>query len=471
MLFCSLYFLFVFLPICLFIYYIVPNRYKNIILLLFSILFYTWGEPKFILILLLINYICYILGLAINFFDSKKKYKCKRIMFILSISFILLVLIYFKYSQFFIENVNKIFSTNFIFKSIHMPIGISFFTFQIISYLVDLYRKKIKIQKSYLKFSLYILFFPQLIAGPVIQYSSIEKYLENRKIDLSKIALGIEKFIIGLGKKVIIANQLNIITTSIFNDISLCNYSSIILLIGIVSYTFEIYFDFSGYSDMAIGLSKFFGFDLDENFNYPYISKSITDFWKRWHISLSNFFKEYVYIPLGGNQVGKIRWIINMFVVWILTGLWHGAAWNFIIWGIYYCILLVLEKTCLRKIMNRIPNLIKFIITFILINIGWMIFRFNNLNDLMTVLFSVITNNGNVEFLSFLDKNPNVIFALPHIVLALLFSTPYIKKLNNHFINNRVYIILKIVILIIIFIVAVSYIVSFNYNSFIYFEF
>ena len=471
MLFCSLYFLFVFLPICLFIYYIVPNRYKNIILLLFSILFYTWGEPKFILILLLINYICYILGLAINFFDSKKKYKCKKIMFILSISFILLVLIYFKYSQFFIENVNKIFSTNFIFKSIHMPIGISFFTFQIISYLVDLYRKKIKIQKSYLKFSLYILFFPQLIAGPVIQYSSIEKYLENREIDLSKIALGIEKFIIGLGKKVIIANQLNIITTSIFNDISLCNYSSIILLIGIVSYTFEIYFDFSGYSDMAIGLSKFFGFDLNENFNYPYISKSITDFWKRWHISLSNFFKEYVYIPLGGNQVGKIRWIINMFVVWILTGLWHGAAWNFIIWGIYYCILLVLEKTCLRKIMNRIPNLIKFIITFILINIGWMIFRFNNLNDLMTVLFSVITNNGNVGFLSFLDKNPNVIFALPHIVLALLFSTPYIKKLNNHFINNRVYIILKIVILIIIFIVAVSYIVSFNYNSFIYFEF
>ena len=251
----------------------------------------------------------------------------------------------------------------------------------------------------------------------------------------------------------------------------MCNYSSIILLIGIVSYTFEIYFDFSGYSDMAIGLSKFFGFDLDENFNYPYISKSITDFWKRWHISLSNFFKEYVYIPLGGNQVGKIRWIINMFVVWVLTGLWHGAAWNFIIWGIYYCILLVLEKTCLRKIMNRIPNLIKFIITFILINIGWMIFRFNNLNDLMTVLFSVITNNGNVEFLSFLDKNPNVIFALPHIVLALLFSTPYIKKLNNHFINNRVYIILKIVILIIIFIVVVSYIVSFNYNSFIYFEF
>lgn len=471
MLFCSLSFLFIFLPICLILYYVVSNRWKNIILLLFSILFYLWGEPKFIIPLLLINYISYILGLLIDYFDNKKKYKYKKIIFILSIVFILSVLIYFKYLFFFLENINILFATNFSFKSAITPLGISFVTFQTISYLVDLYRKKIKVQKSYLKFSLYILFFPQLIAGPIIKYNSIEKYLDNRVLDLSKIALGIEKFIIGLGKKIIIANQLSIITQSIFDNSNLYNYSSIVLLIGVISYTFEIYFDFSGYSDMAIGLAKLFGFDFEENFNYPYISKSVTEFWRRWHISLSNFFKEYIYIPLGGNRVSKIRWIVNMFVIWILTGLWHGASWNFVAWGIYYCVLLILEKVILRKKIEKIPNLIRFIITFILINIGWVIFRFNDLNDLIMIFNRIIMNNGNIGILSFLDSNPDVIFALPHIVFATLFSMPYIKNMNIRFINNKIYIIIKRIILILIFIISISYLVSFKYNPFIYFEF
>ncbi len=471
MLFSSLSFLFFFLPISLFFYYILPNKFKNIILLIFSLIFYMWGEPKYIILMLLSITLCYIFGLLIDFFDKNKKYKLKKITFVVSIACILGILIYFKYFNFLIDIFNLFKFTQINMKTILLPIGISFYTFQILSYLIDLYKSKIKVQKNYFLLALYISFFPQLIAGPIVRYETIENQLLNRKQTISKILSGMKKFIIGLGKKVIISNHIAIIADSVFNSQTLSNYSSLVLIIGILSYTFQIYFDFSGYSDMAIGLARVFGFEFEENFNYPYISKSITEFWKRWHISLSKFFKEYLYIPLGGNRVSKLKWIRNMFIVWFLTGLWHGSAWNYIIWGLYYCIILILEKTLFKKVLNKIPNIIKLILTFILINIGWLIFRANSLQDLLIIVQNIIINKGNIGLISFISENPDLIFALPHIILAVILSTNIIEKLNKKFIDSRIYNMISNIILIIIFLISISYLVANKYNPFIYFRF
>ena len=470
MVFSSLTFLFIFLPILCLLYFIIPKKWikiKNILLLVFSLLFYAWGEPKYIFLMLITVLISYIFGLIIN---HTKNEKLRTVWFITSIILIVSSLIYFKYTNFLISNINSIFNLNISIKNIVLPIGISFYTFQILSYIIDLYRRKINVQKNFFNLALYISFFPQLIAGPIVKYETIEDQLENRTITIDKITSGLERFIIGLGKKVIIANNMALIADIVFNSETLNQYSFIIIILGTLSYTFQIYFDFSGYSDMAIGLGKIFGFDFLENFNYPYMATSVTDFWKRWHISLTTFFREYIYIPLGGNRVSKIRWLLNMAIVWLLTGIWHGASWTFVIWGIYYLILLILEKTLLKNVISKTPKILRFLITFILINIGWIIFRVNNISDL-SIIFSSLFTNRTINFKDFININPDVISSLPYMILAILFSTNIYSKINSKFNNNIIYDILKKGILFIILIISISFLVSSMYNPFIYFRF
>ncbi len=474
MLFSSLTFIFYFLTTCLICYFIIPKRYKkikNFILLVFSLFFYSWGEPKYILVMLMTILISYIFGLLINSYNEKKNNKIKLMLFIISIILILSSLFYFKYINFFIENINNIFNTHINKQNIILPIGISFYTFQILSYIIDLYRGKIKVQKNLLELSLYISFFPQLIAGPIVTYKTIEKQLCERKESFDKIITGIERFIIGLGKKIIIANNMAIIADSVFNNIILEQLPSGILVLGVLAYTFQIYFDFSGYSDMAIGLGKIFGFEFLENFNYPYISKSITEFWKRWHISLTTFFREYLYIPLGGNRVKKSRWIFNMLIVWVLTGFWHGAAWTFIIWGLYYFALLILEKTILKNILIKIPNLLRVILTFTLINIGWIIFRANSIYDIFIIIKNIFYNPNSISYTEFINNNIDIISALPYIIFAIIFSTKIMLKINIKSEENRLYNILKKSAIIIIFVMCICFLVSSQYNPFIYFRF
>lgn len=474
MLFSSLTFIFYFLTCCIICYFIIPKKYKkikNFILLLFSLIFYSWGEPKYILVMLITILVSYIFGLLINHFNINKNNKAKLILFIIFIILILSSLFYFKYINFFIENINNIFKINIKSQNIILPIGISFYTFQILSYIIDLYRGKIKVQKNILDLSLYISFFPQLIAGPIVTYETIENQLYERKESLDKIISGIERFIIGLGKKIIIANNMAIIADSVFNSLILDKLPSFILILGVIAYTFQIYFDFSGYSDMAIGLGKIFGFEFLENFNYPYISKSITEFWKRWHISLTTFFREYLYIPLGGNRVKKYRWIFNMFIVWLLTGFWHGAAWTFIIWGLYYFILLILEKTILKNILNKIPNFLKFILTFTLINVGWVIFRANNINDIFIIIKNIFYNSSSIPITEFLNNNINIISALPYIIFAIIFSNNIMLKINTKLENNKLYNIVRKIVIITIFLICICFLVSSQYNPFIYFRF
>lgn len=471
MLFSSLTFLFLFLPVLLILYFVIPHKYmriRNIILLIFSLIFYAWGEPKYIFLMMLTVFISYIFGLLIN--KSKKRLN-KLICLVISIILITSSLIYFKYTNFFIDNINNIFNLNINIKNIVLPIGISFYTFQILTYIIDLYRGKIKVQKNFFNLALYISFFPQLIAGPIVKYETIEDQLTNRKETLDKVISGLERFIIGLSKKVIIANNMAIIADAVYNNSILNNLSWIVLLLGVFAYTFQIYFDFSGYSDMAIGLGKIFGFEFLENFNYPYIAKNITDFWQRWHISLTTFFREYIYIPLGGNRVSKSRWILNMAIVWILTGFWHGAAWTFIIWGIYYLILLLLERTILKKVWDKCPRILGQIITFMLVSIGWIIFRANDLSSLSVIIKNIFTLHQGINLQAFLSINSSVISALPYFILAIIFSINIKEICDKKFKNVRVYNFITKIIVLIILVISIAMLVSSIYNPFIYFRF
>ncbi len=474
MLFSSLTFLFSFLPCLLLLYFIVPKRFiklKNMILLVFSLCFYAWGEPKYIILMLGTVLISYLFGLAIHAYGEKGQKQKQRFVFVLSVITVLSSLVYFKYMNFLLANVSFLLPFDFKTVNIILPIGISFYTFQILSYLIDLYRGKLKVQKNFFHLALYISFFPQLIAGPIVQYETIEDQLMNRKESFDKVINGLERFIIGLGKKVIIANQTAVIADAIYNSQTLSNYSSLVYIVGMLAYTFQIYFDFSGYSDMAIGLGKIFGFEFLENFNYPYIANSVTEFWRRWHISLTTFFREYLYIPLGGNRVSKGKWVRNMLVVWLLTGLWHGAAWNFILWGLYYFILLYLEKTILKKALEKLPNVLKYIVTFIIVNIGWLLFRVNQLADAGTVLKGIITNQGEIGLTGLCNENPAVIFALIFCIAAPLCMTDLGHKIHQRYEGQVWYQLLRKGTLMGIFVICIMFLVSSTYNPFIYFRF
>ena len=466
MVFSSTIFVFLFLPLVLILYFLMPKKFRNYILLIFSIIFYIFGGPKFLLVLLLVVLIDYFGAFLI---DKKKN---KKLFLIITICLNIATLFYFKYTGFFLENINNLFSLNIKIPDIVLPIGISFYTFQAMSYVIDVYRKKVKVQKNFFTLLLYVSLFPQLVAGPIVRYETIEKELTSRETTFDDLVYGIRRFILGLAKKVIIANQMGALADIIFTS---NNLSTPIAWLGAFAYTFQIYFDFSAYSDMAIGLGRIFGFKFLENFNFPYIAKSVTDFWRRWHISLSTWFRDYVYIPLGGNRKGILRQIFNLFVVWILTGFWHGAEWNFVIWGLYYFIFLILEKFVLKKILKKTPSVLLHIYTMFIVIIGWVIFRCDSLNTLTMFfkeLFSFnVTEYGINELLIYLESYG------VYFILAIIFSFPTYYKIIDKIdsINNKkVKLFLDIchyLGLIILFVITIMFLAKSSYNPFIYFRF
>ncbi len=458
MVFSSISFLFFFLPLLFICYFLAPKKFKNTILLIFSLIFYFFGEKWYVLLLLLsclINYIC---GLLIEKGN-------KKIVLIIGLILNIGLLIYFKYTNFFLTTFTNLFHLNNITLNIILPLGISFFTFQNISYLIDVYRSDVKAQKNFLTYCTYITLFPQLVAGPIVRYKDVCEELENRKESFELFSEGVKRFILGLGKKVLIADTLYHTYTSILgSEMSVLSYWLVALC-----FTFQIYYDFSGYSDMAIGLGKMFGFNFKENFNYPLISSSITEFWRRWHMSLSSFFKDYVYIPLGGNRGSIIKHIRNIFVVWLLTGFWHGADWNFIIWGLYFFIFLILEKFLLKKYLKG--GVFSHLYTFIIVLISFVIFSISDLQSLLTFLKG-LTGIGakpiNFESIYYLKNNIVV------ILIALVGMGPLLKncinKLKKGKLNNLL-VWTNLIYIFIIFFLSIARIISSSFNPFIYFRF
>ena len=463
MVFSSITFLFYFLPIVLIIYYLIPNKYKNIVLLISSFIFYFYGEPKNIYIMILSILATYIFGILI---DKYKKTKYSKIFLILSIFINIGLLIYFKYADFIIKNVNLWLSSKIDLIHVILPIGISFYTFQLISYIVDVYRGEAKVQKNIIKLATYISLFPQLIAGPIVRYTTIENQLENREYNMKNFSIGVRRFIIGLGKKVMIANVMgNLINIFLVSD----EKSVLFYWLYAIALMIQIYFDFSGYSDMAIGLGKMLGFDFPENFNYPYIAASITDFWRRWHISLSSWFRDYIYIPLGGNRVSKLKWIRNIIIVWMLTGLWHGAEWNFVIWGLYFGVLLIIEKVFLLKWLQKIPKVISRIYTLFIVMISFIIF---NGEGISTILENI---GGLFKFVSIpLITNESMYYLKSYIIviiLGIIGATPICKNILTNEKLKKIVNILEPIYLLLIFIICTSYIVDGSFNPFLYFRF
>ena len=469
MLFSSTTFIFIFLTLLLILYFPIKNiKYRNIILLIFSLIFYSWGEPKYIFLMIITVLIAYIFGLLIDKYRFEKRKS--KLFLIISVVLILLNLFIFKYLDFSIGIFNSIFKTNIGLSKLVLPIGISFYTFQILSYVIDLYWGKVGVQKNYFRLLLYVSFFPQLIAGPIVRYETVEKEISDRKTTLDGFINGFKRFIWGLAKKVIIANNVAIFCDYIYNNYS--SYGSNILWVAAICYTLQIYFDFSGYSDMAIGLGKMFGFNFLENFNYPYIASSITDFWRRWHISLSSFFRDYVYIPLGGNRVSKVKFIRNIFIVWLLTGIWHGASYNFILWGLYYAILLLIEKMFTGKYIEKLPKVLKMLYSLFFITLGWVIFRVENLNDLVLVIKKMFSFN-NTSFVTLFNNNSMLISTIPYIILGIFLSLPIDKwfkeKVDKS--NSVILTLIEDLILGVLFGISIMFLVSNSYNPFIYFRF
>ena len=469
MVFSSLTFLMFFLLIVLLFYFISKDKYKNLILLVFSLIFYAWGEPKYIILMIISIVVNYFIAILID--KNRNRNVVSKILLILSVLLNIGILFIFKYSDFFIENINKLFNLKMSFLGLILPIGISFYTFQLLSYVLDVYKNKVEVQKNIFDLGTYVALFPQLIAGPIVRYETIEKELRNRVHSLDKVLQGLRRFIIGLAKKVILANNLGFIADHIISKSEIGLYGSLIAWIGMIAYTLQIYYDFSGYSDMAIGLGKIFGFSFLENFNYPYISKSITDFWRRWHISLSSWFKDYVYIPLGGNRVSKLKFIRNIFVVWFLTGFWHGASWNFIIWGLYFGLLLLIEKLFLKRIIDRMPELLKWIYSFILIVIGWTIFRNIELETIASLLSKMFIFEK-TNWIQFIRENYEILNYVIFLILGIIGMFPYIGNVISNFENSNNFkrIIINIYIFI-IFVVSIGFLVNATYNPFIYFRF
>ncbi len=462
MVFTSISFIYYFLPLLLICYFVVPKKFRNIILLMFSVLFYFYGEPKYILLMLIEVLISYVVGLLID------KYKSKNIL-IIGIFIHVLLFGIFKYFNFVIINVNNLFHSNLNLLNVVLPIGISFYTFQIISYEIDVYNKKVNVQSNILKYFLYVFLFPQLIAGPIVRYQDVNNEIDNRNVTFEMFANGLRRFIIGLSKKVIIANNLGELCNIYLN---LGDKSVLFTWIFAISYMLQIYFDFSGYSDIAIGLGKMLGFNFPENFNYPYMAKSITDFWRRWHMTLSSWFRDYVYIPLGGNKKGVLKQIRNILIVWSLTGLWHGASWNFIVWGLYFGILLILEKFILKKYFSNVPKFIKGIYTLFLVMISFVIFQGDSLSSAFNIIKGLFGLNGElfINNVTLYYLKGYVLF----IVLGVISSTNYVKNLVIKISNGKgkkIINILEPIYLLILLIIVTMYLIDSSYNPFLYFRF
>lgn len=458
MVFSSLIFLFLFLPTFLLCYFIPKKRKtKNIVLLIFSLLFYVYGEPIYVLLMILSIILNYFIVLWMDKSSKPKKW------LIIDLVFNLGLLFFFKYTNFFLDNINNLFNLNIKFLSISLPIGISFYTFQILTYVIDVYKSKVPVQKSIINLGCYISAFPQLIAGPIVRYETVNEELNDRCEDIEGFATGIRRFIIGLFKKCVIANEMAYVADTLFGS-SIASLGTIGMIVGGVDFTFQIYFDFSGYSDMAIGLGKMLGFNYLENFNYPYVARTITDFWRRWHISLSTFFRDYVYIPLGGNRCKRVRHIFNLFVVWALTGLWHGASWNFVFWGLFYFILLVLEKFIFKKI-DKLPTFLGHLYTFSLVTFGFIIFYFTDTSTLIEAIKTLFGAHGLGNMMIFTHYQIFKLKTIIILVLAAFASTPIFKPIFDK--KNK----FSDIYIIILFIISIISILASSYNPFIYFRF
>lgn len=470
MVFSSQIFLFLFLPVVLMGYYLIckieKRGTKNLWLLLASILFYAYGEPFFVYVMLFASLFNWFISKLI----SEKEGIKKNICFIIGLAGNSILLVYYKYTGFMIENINIVFDLNITVPQLTLPIGISFFSFQALSYIIDIYRGDAEVAKTPLQACLYLMFFPQLIAGPIIRYKSIANEIAVRRENIDDFSDGIGRLIIGIGKKVLIANVLGETVDLIFSGT--LEESVVLYWIGAFSYMLQIYYDFSGYSDMAIGLGRMFGFHFEENFNYPYISKSITEFWRRWHISLGTWFKDYIYIPLGGSRVNKGRLISNLFVVWLLTGIWHGANWTFVVWGIYYFVFLTVEKIGIKQI-EKIPEGLRYIFTMFIVFIGWIIFRSDSIGNAVIYIQKMfgLKNMAVVNDISYLYIKENVVT----ILIGIIFSFPISRKINDvlekHYAENKIFEVGKNFGLAIILMFSISFLVKGTYNPFIYFNF
>lgn len=464
MVFSSLVFMFAYLPITLLAYYLVPRQGRNIFLFIVNLIFYGWGEPKLVLLMVFNIFFNYIGGWLVDKYraDAKKK----KLFLILTCVLDIGILAVFKYTGMITETLNMLPFLNIPELQISLPIGISFYTFQTMSYVIDVYRDDAPVSKNFINFGTYVALFPQLIAGPIVRYRDVAEQLVNRRETLEMFTKGVKLFMVGLAKKVIIANTMGTLTKNIF---ATTDENGVVgTWVGMIAYTFQIYFDFSGYSDMACGLGNMMGFEFLKNFNYPYIAKSITDFWRRWHISLSTWFKEYVYIPLGGNRKGVKRQILNLLIVWGLTGLWHGAAYNFVLWGLYYGLLLILEKFVLKKFLDRLPSFVQHIYTLFIIIIGWGLFYFTDvgqLGEFMVDLFNF--GNGICG-----DQAFNLIMSnLPMLIIAAVASTPLATMLYTRFEHTRFMWIPETLYCMGVLAVSTASLVNQSYNPFLYFRF
>lgn len=473
MIFSSLLFLFRFLPAVLLVYYIVPRSWRNFVLLLFSLVFYAWGEPIYIILMLLTIFVSYTGGILVDWFSQMGKRKAAKAALAVSSVISLSLLVFFKYADFAVETVNSLTGARFGLLQIALPIGISFYTFQTLSYTIDVYRGKAAVQKNLISFGTYIAMFPQLIAGPVVQYKTIDRQLRNRRETVGQFAEGVQRFMIGLGKKILIANQAGML----WETIQAPDFSEIPVLtawMGLAAYTFQIYFDFSAYSDMAIGLGRMFGFRFLENFNYPYISISITEFWHRWHISLSTWFRDYVYIPLGGNRCGRWKYIRNIIIVWLLTGFWHGASWNFVIWGIYYAVLLLLEKFIFGRLLEKVSRVFRHIYCMFFVMLGWNLFVFEDMGKgihFLKLLFGSYGQGVLNRETVYLLYNHLVLF-----VICILGCTGLPRRIGNWICGKLadreiVWVVLENVFYVGIFILSVAWLVDSTFNPFLYFRF
>lgn len=473
MIFSSLLFLFRFLPAVLVLYYLAPRPLRNLVLLLCSLVFYAWGEPVYIILMIVSILVSYTGGILVDRFKTQGKRRAARAALLGSSVVSLSLLGFFKYADFVIGTVNSLTGAGIGLLKIALPIGISFYTFQTMSYTIDVYRGEAKVQKNLISFGAYVTMFPQLIAGPIVQYKTIDRQLRTRKETAGQFAYGIHRFMIGLGKKVLLANNAGVL----WDTISSMEHTQIPVVMswmGLAAYTFQLYFDFSAYSDMAIGLGHMFGFRFLENFNYPYISKSITEFWRRWHISLSTWFRDYVYIPLGGNRVGVWKHIRNILVVWMLTGIWHGASWNFVLWGIYYGILLLIEKFVLGKYLKKLPGVFQHIYCMFFVMLGWNLFVFDDMSAGISFARALFGTYGagfcSRETLYLLYNNAVL------LVLLILGSTQLPARAGNWICaklrgKETLLTIVKNVFYVGIFLLSVAWLVDASYNPFLYFRF
>lgn len=468
MTFNTILFLFTFLPIALILYYIVPKRFRNIPLVLLSLVFYAWGNPTYLILMAFSVVFNYITGLELDAYLQEERHTGAKVTMISAVVVNLLILGFFKYYGFLISTVNSITGLTLSAPELPLPLGISFFTFSVLSYVFDVYRGRAEVQKNFLDFSLYVTFFAKVTSGPIVQYKDMAPQLRERQMVPAKFGAGISMFLVGLGKKVLIADNLG----ATFSAISgLSTMSAGTAWLGMILYSLQLYFDFSGYSDMAIGLAKCFGFDFSANFDYPYLSASISEFWRRWHISLGAWFRDYVYIPLGGNRCSKERQLINLAVVWLLTGLWHGSAWNFVIWGVYHGIFVILEKFVLKDIWPRVPKFLRIFVTTLLVFFGWVLFFSPSLSGAIHY-YGQMFGAGHMGLF---DGTFRYYFfgSLRLLIVAFLGCGPIVRRIHQRLCyykgGKRTYV--SVIGFVLLLILCVAYMMSATYSSFLYVQF